>query len=114
MVDTWRASNRRPETITNTLPDGPSESDVPREVEETISTDSALALLRELPQGQAQVLLLRVVAGLDVPMTAAVLGRTPNSVRVLAHRGLRALAAVVEQRNAVCVMHRGSQAVSRL
>jgi RNA polymerase sigma-70 factor, ECF subfamily len=98
MVDTWRASNRRPETITNTLPDGPSEIDVPREVEETISTDSALALLHELPQGQAQVLLLRVVAGLDVPMTAAVLGRTPNSVRVLAHRGLRALAAVLEQR----------------
>jgi RNA polymerase sigma-70 factor (ECF subfamily) len=98
MVDTWRASSRRPETITNTLPDGPSEIDVPREVEETISTDSALALLRELPQGQAQVLLLRVVAGLDVPMTAAVLGRTPNSVRVLAHRGLRALAAVLEHR----------------
>jgi RNA polymerase sigma-70 factor (ECF subfamily) len=115
MVDAWRARSRRPETITSTLPDGPSEIDVPREVEETISTDSALALLRELPHGQAQVLLLRVVAGLDVPMTAAVLGRTPNSVRVLAHRGLRALAAVVDQRATLpLVMQRESQAVFKL
>jgi RNA polymerase sigma-70 factor (ECF subfamily) len=98
VVDAWRASNRRPETISNALPDGPSEIDVAREVEDIGSTDSALALLRELPQAQAQVLLLRVVAGLDVPRTAAVLGRTPNSVRVLAHRGLRSLAAVLEQR----------------
>jgi RNA polymerase sigma-70 factor (ECF subfamily) len=98
MVDMWRASNRRPETITNTFPDRASEIDVALEVVEAISTDSALALLRDLPQGQAQVLLLRVVAGLDVPTTAAVLGRTSNSVRVLAHRGLRTLASVLEQR----------------
>ena len=98
MVDMWRASNRRPETITNTLPDRASEIDVALEVEDAISSDSALALLRELPQGQAQVLLLRVVAGLDVPTTAAVLGRTSNGVRVLAHRGLRTLASVLEQR----------------
>jgi RNA polymerase sigma-70 factor (ECF subfamily) len=98
VVDAWRASKRRPETISDALPDEPSEIDVAREVEEIGSTDSALALLRELPQAQAQVLLLRVVAGLDVPRTAAVLGRTPNSVRVLAHRGLRSLAAVLEQR----------------
>jgi RNA polymerase sigma-70 factor (ECF subfamily) len=113
MVDEWRASHRRPETITNALPDGASEIDVPLAVEEAISTDSALALLRELPQGQAQVLLLRVVAGLDVPTTAAVLGRTPNSVRVLAHRGLRTLASVLDQRVAL-VMHRESKAVFKL
>jgi RNA polymerase sigma-70 factor (ECF subfamily) len=98
VVDAWRASNRRPEMVSDALPDGPSNIDVPLEVEEIISTDSALALLRELPQGQAQVLLLRVVGGLDVPRTAAVLGRTPNSVRVLTYRGLRALAGVLEQR----------------
>jgi len=80
------------------MPDRASELDVPRAAEETISTESALALLRELPEAQAQVLLLRVVAGLDVAMTAAVLGRTHNHVRVLAHRGLRALATVVAAR----------------
>ena len=98
VVDAWRASGRRPETASGAMPDRASELDVPRAAEETISTESALALLRELPEAQAQVLLLRVVAGLDVAMTAAVLGRTHNHVRVLAHRGLRALATVVAAR----------------
>ena len=71
------------------------------EVEEIISTEAALSLLRELPEAQAQVLMLRVVAGLDVARTAEVLGRTPNHVRVLAHRGLRTLAAVLEERAAL-------------
>lgn len=104
MVDAWRASGRRPETVTDTLPDAAGELDVPGAVEETLSTESALALLRQLPDAQAQVLLLRVVAGLDVPMTAAVLGRTPNHVRVLAHRGLRALAVVLEEHGPAAVM----------
>jgi len=98
MVDAWRASGRRPETLTDTLPDHASELDVPRAAEEIISTEAAVALIRELPEAQAQVLLLRVVAGLDVPTSAEVLGRTANNVRVLAHRGLRALAAVLDER----------------
>lgn len=98
LVDAWRSSGRRPETVTDTLPDAASDMDVPRAAEEIISTEAALDLLRQLPEAQAQVLLLRVVAGLDVTSTARVLGRTPNHVRVLAHRGLRALAAVVEDR----------------
>ena len=98
MVDAWRASGRRPETVTDALPDRASECDVAHDVEEIISTEAALALLREIPEAQAQVLLLRVVAGLDVATTAEVLGRTPNHVRVLAHRGLQALSAVLEER----------------
>jgi RNA polymerase sigma-70 factor, ECF subfamily len=101
MVDARRASGRRPETLTDALPDRASDRDVLRDVEEIISTEAAMALLRELPEAQAQVLMLRVVAGLDVTRTAEVLGRTPNHVRVLAHRGLRALAAVLNERAAL-------------
>lgn len=97
-VDVWRASGRRPETLTDALPDRASECDVAADVEEIVSTEAALSLLRELPEAQAQVLLLRVVACLDVATTAEVLGRTPNHVRVLAHRGLHALASLIEQR----------------
>jgi RNA polymerase sigma-70 factor (ECF subfamily) len=100
-VDAWRASARRPEIVTDTVPDQATERDVLGDVEEIISTEAAMALLRELPEAQAQVLMLRVVAGLDVTKTAEVLGRTPNHVRVLAHRGLRALAAVLEERSAL-------------
>jgi RNA polymerase sigma-70 factor (ECF subfamily) len=101
VVDGWRASKRRPQTADGPLPDQASDLDVHLAAEETFSTESALALLRELPEAQAQVLLLRVVAGLDVPMTAAVLGRSHNHVRVLAHRGLRALAVVLAAREAL-------------
>jgi RNA polymerase sigma-70 factor (ECF subfamily) len=100
-VDAWRASGRRPETVTHTIPDQVTQRDVLGDVEDIISTQAALALLRELPEAQAQVLMLRVVAGLDVTRTAEVLGRTPNHVRVLAHRGLRALAAALTERAAL-------------
>jgi RNA polymerase sigma-70 factor (ECF subfamily) len=45
-----------------------------------------------LPPDQAEVVLLRVVAGLSVGEVAAVLGRKPAAVSVLQHRALRRLA----------------------
>jgi RNA polymerase sigma-70 factor (ECF subfamily) len=39
------------------------------------------------------VIALRVIGGLDVARVAEVTGRRPGTVRVLAHRGLRRLAA---------------------
>ena len=45
-----------------------------------------------LPGPQAEVVLLRVVAGLSVAETAGVVGRSANAVSVLQNRGLRSLA----------------------
>ena len=44
------------------------------------------------PRDQAEVILLRVVGGLDVGEVAAIVGKRPGTVRVLQHRGLRRLA----------------------
>jgi RNA polymerase sigma-70 factor (ECF subfamily) len=55
--------------------------------------DAALALIATLPRDQAEVVVLRVVGGLDVAAVAQVLGKRPGAIRVLAHRGLRQLAA---------------------
>jgi RNA polymerase sigma-70 factor (ECF subfamily) len=55
-------------------------------------TDAALARIASLPSDQADVVLLRVVAGLDVADVATVLGKTPGAVRVLQHRALQRLA----------------------
>jgi RNA polymerase sigma-70 factor (ECF subfamily) len=66
-------------------------SDVASTVEEGHATAQALALLRQLPAEQREAVFLRHVAGLDVKQTAEVLGRTPGSVRVATHRGLRRL-----------------------
>jgi RNA polymerase sigma-70 factor, ECF subfamily len=49
-----------------------------------------------LPGPQAEVVLLRVVAGLSVAETARVLGRSANAVSVLQNRGLRRLASTLE------------------
>jgi len=58
---------------------------------ERVSTERALDLVRTLPREQAEMVMLRVVAGLDVSVVAAIVGKTPGAVRVSVHRGLRAL-----------------------
>ena len=62
---------------------------------ERLSTQSAIALLSRLPRLQAEVILLRVVAGMDTESVAHLVGRTPGAVRVAAHRGLRMLAQIL-------------------
>ena len=69
--------------------------DVPEAVEAVLSTEAALALIGRLPPDQAEAVLLRHVAGLDVAHAATVLGKKPGSVRVATHRGLRRLADLV-------------------
>ena len=58
---------------------------------EHMDTAAALRLLRSLSPLQAEVVLLRVVAGLPVEEVARVVGRSPGAVRVAAHRGLHRL-----------------------
>jgi RNA polymerase sigma-70 factor (ECF subfamily) len=65
-------------------------------VVEGFDTDAALALVRRLPPDQADVVLLRVVAGLDMDRVAAMTGKSPGAVRVLQHRGLRRLAQLLD------------------
>jgi len=60
---------------------------------EDISTEAALALIATLPREQAEIVVLRVVVGLDAPQVARVVGKSPGAVRIAAHRGLRTLAA---------------------
>jgi RNA polymerase sigma-70 factor (ECF subfamily) len=59
---------------------------------EGFSTREALAQVASLPPDQAEAIVLRVVAGLEVNRVAAIMGKRPGTVRVLTHRGLRRLA----------------------
>lgn len=78
-----------------------SASEMPRATDaeqlamENIATEAAMALLSRLPEQQKEVILLRVVAGLDTEMVATMLGMSTGAVRVAAHRGLRKLAALL-------------------
>jgi RNA polymerase sigma-70 factor, ECF subfamily len=91
-VDWLRSSARRPEAPYDDMPESVAADDVHAAVEEAMSTDAAIALIASLPADQAEVVSLRVIAGLDVGEVASIVGKTPNHVRVLAHRGLRRLA----------------------
>jgi RNA polymerase sigma-70 factor (ECF subfamily) len=64
---------------------------------ENLDTRAAIALVAKLPPLQAEVIMLRVVAGLDVEAVAGLLGRSPGAVRVTAHRGLRRLASMLTE-----------------
>jgi RNA polymerase sigma-70 factor, ECF subfamily len=58
---------------------------------EQMSTDAAIALVATLPGDQAEMVMLRVVAGLDVAVVARIVEKSPGAVRVAVHRSLRAL-----------------------
>ena len=59
---------------------------------EAITVRAVLGLIASLPPDQAEVIMLRVVAGLESGDVARIVGKTPGAVRVAAHRGLRRLA----------------------
>lgn len=73
----------------------PAESDTVDEALEAISTSSTMALIAQLPQDQAEAVVLRVVVGLDAKSAAKTLGKRPGAVRTAAHRGLKRLAELL-------------------
>lgn len=98
-LDELRRAGRRREGLPG---DGDEEAvyaaDAAREALDRMDTEWALALIAALPRDQAEAVMLRVVAGLDVAQAAAVLGKRPGAVRVAAMRGLRRLASHSEVR----------------
>lgn len=96
-LDAWRASTRRPETCAAEPVDSAGSDLVEVIAEERSELARVIRLVRTLPADQADVVLLRVVAGLEVGEVARLTRRSPGAVRVLSHRGLRRLAGVWER-----------------
>jgi RNA polymerase sigma-70 factor (ECF subfamily) len=98
-IDQVRRRARRPERpLTDALPGQlPVSPDAADLAIEHIDTQAALALVARLPPHQAEVILLRVVAGLDTETVAQIVARTPGAVRVAAHRGLRRMAQILAE-----------------
>jgi RNA polymerase sigma-70 factor (ECF subfamily) len=103
-VDAGRARTRRPSVpvadVTELRPDV-QRNTAPSAEQQAIDNDStarALELVATLPPAQAEMVMLRVVAGLDVADVAEMLDKKPGTVRVTVHRALQALAR--DQRDA--------------
>lgn len=90
LIDARRARNRArtepvpPETLDRPITDAGLDA--------ADADSAAKAIVAALPDSQAQVVLLRVVAGFSVEETAAILRKRQGAVRALQHRALRRLA----------------------
>jgi RNA polymerase sigma-70 factor (ECF subfamily) len=98
-IDQARRRSRRPELPIEYVPAAglPATGDAADIALGYLSTRAAIALLADLPPQQAEIILLRVVAGLDTEAVAKLVGRSPGAVRVAAHRGLRRLAQILTE-----------------
>jgi RNA polymerase sigma-70 factor, ECF subfamily len=97
LIDQVRLRKRHPaEPLEGISPaEMPSTPDTAQIALDNLATEDALALLTHLPRLQADVIMLRVVAGLDTDAVAAILGKSPGNIRVMAHRGLRKLESLL-------------------
>jgi RNA polymerase sigma-70 factor (ECF subfamily) len=93
-IDAARSRRRhRDKMLADTLvpPSATLGNPVEDEVLQQLSTRQAIALVAGLSKDQAEVVALRVIAGLDTEAVARLLRKSPGAVRVALHRGLRAL-----------------------
>lgn len=91
----WLRRRASREIAVDSLPDGP----MSRAFDESpASHDETWERLSALPRAQRAVLVLRYYEDLDDRRIAEVLGVTPSTVRVHAHRGLAALRETLAQR----------------
>lgn len=75
LTDAIRDERRGPEEIT----------------EAKVATEEVFAAVRQLPEAQRDVILLRFASGLSVAETAEALGKQQTNVKVLQHKGIQRL-----------------------
>jgi len=99
VIDQRRRTARKPAVPLSDVPHAalPYSADAGEEALERLSTRAAIEMVAKLPPLQAEVILLRVVAGLETEAVARLVGRSPGAVRVAAHRGLRRLAQIAAE-----------------
>lgn len=91
LADEVRRRSRRPLVLVDEFEDGEDRSQPA--VDAFADAGWAGEILRRIPARQADVVSLRVVAGLSVGEVAELLGISKENVRVLSHRALQAIQA---------------------
>ncbi len=97
LVDHRRKCSRRRDVIDlDALAARPAVDDPEAEAMSAVTAEAALGIIAGLSADQADVVLLRVVAGLETTAVARIMGKPVGTVRVLQHRALRRLAGILE------------------
>lgn len=99
VIDRVRYEARRPVQLTDDprVLEQADAQDVAMEAIAGLTTDVAVRLLATLPADQAEVITLRVLGELDTEEVSRITGKSAGAVRVAQHRGLKRLAALLEQ-----------------
>ena len=98
VTDSARQAARRPLEISDDdIAPAVAPDDTAAQALERFDTEAALALIAKLPPDQAEIIMLRVVAGLEVADVARVVRKSPGAVRVTSHRALRKLRELLAQ-----------------
>jgi len=92
-IDAARSRNRFRDKVLagEVVPPPTSGNPVEDEVLHGLSTRRAVTLVAGLSKDQAEVVALRIIAGLDTDAVARILRKSPGAVRIALHRGLRTL-----------------------
>jgi RNA polymerase sigma factor (sigma-70 family) len=98
VLDERRRASRRPAAAPLAeAPDRPAPDDVEATVVETLGLDYVRALCERLSDDQRDVLLMRLLGRFTIDETAALMRRTPGSVKALQRRGLVAMSRLIER-----------------
>ena len=93
LIADWRVAGRRPERLSDPAELAEIAGGFEDVADASVLVDDAVqALVAGLPRAQAEIVLLRVVAGFDAEEVGSIVGRRAATVRVLQHRALRRLA----------------------
>ena len=92
LIDHRRRGKHRASTSLDAFSQRAGPDDTEATVLAANETEAALTRIAALPSGQAEVVLLRVLAGFEVADVAKIVGKKPGAVRVLQHRALQRLA----------------------
>jgi len=116
-IDAARTRSRRPATpVSSGLEILADHQLVEDQVLDGMSVRWAVGLLAGLSRDQAEVVALRVIAGLETPDVARILGKSAGAVRVALHRGLKSLAEDPSVRSAtrLTTLHQTNSALEEV
>src|SRR5262249_16942417 len=116
-IDAARTRSRRPATpVGSGLEILADHQLVEDQVLDGMSVRWAVGLLAGLSRDQAEVVALRVIAGLETPDVARILGKSAGAVRVALHRGLKSLAEAPSIRSAtrLTTLHQPNSALKEV
>ena len=97
VIDEWRSTRRRPEVVTDQVP----EQTVEDIAKQTVDQELVLAALRKLSAAHRQVLLECYFRGASVSQAAQTLGVPPGTIKSRTHYALHALRRALDEMGGV-------------